>query len=146
MDGSRTITRAAAESGTTADTLRYYERIGLDGLWTGDRFIVLRSFRGGVAYDPASDRSEPIKGRRCGIETVSAVWTGELALTQRFSFDPATGDSAELPLAPTRKGWDSNQYEFGAVAWTGTQFFIWGGGTGGDINIAPADGAAFSLP
>jgi DNA-binding transcriptional MerR regulator len=29
MDDSRTITRAAAESGTTADTLRYYERIGI---------------------------------------------------------------------------------------------------------------------
>ena len=32
------------------------------------------------------------------------------------------------------------------VAWTGAELLVWGGGTGGDMDVAPADGAAFELP
>lgn len=103
---------------------------GLDAVLAGDRLIVLRAFQDGVAYDPATDRWETVASPGCGIRTISAVWTGEVIMTQRFAFDPSTGECRELPPAPPRDGWPSNLHEFGAVAWTGTEFLVWGAAQG----------------
>ena len=122
---------------------------GLDVVWTGDRHIALRAFEGDVAYDPRLDRWDTVEAPGCQVTTSErfpAVWTGQAILTQRFLVDPATSECRQLPPAPQRDGWSSNVHEFGAVAWTGTEFLVWGAGAGGDIDVAPADGAAFELP
>jgi hypothetical protein len=122
---------------------------GGDGVWTGDRLVIQpghqprQAPKDLLAYDPVLDRWERIEGR---CRTISAVWTGEVILTERSLFDPTTGECRELPPAPKRDGWDSNVHASGAVAWTGSELIVWGGSTGGDIDVAPADGAAFSLP
>jgi hypothetical protein len=121
---------------------------GVDGvLALGKLFTALsegRGYQGGLVYDLATDRWERTNSPSCGAASAGAVWTGDLIMTQRSAFDPVTGECRVLPPAPERDFFfPTNNHDTGVVAWTGTELLVWGGSTGGDIDVAPADGAAF---
>lgn len=104
----------------------------------------VRGYQGGLVYDLATDRWERTNSPSCGAGSPGAIWTGDLIMTQYSAFDPATGECRVLPPAPQRDFFfPTNSHDWGVVAWTGTELLVWGGSTGGDIDIAPADGAAF---
>jgi hypothetical protein len=129
-------------------------RDGPAAVWTGRQLLVwgghgripnqgLRPLTDGAAYDPASDRWQPIPRAPAGVQGTStaAAWTGSRMLVWvgnapdgpavGATYDPA-GRSwrriAPSPLGPRES--------FSAV-WTGDELIVFGGSSGDGLSTPP---------
>jgi hypothetical protein len=96
----------------------------------------------GQVFDPIAERWSTIP--ICEAAGYGSVWTGSVVLGTRGASD--LDRCWQLPPAPPREPpFDNdNGREFPAAVWTGSQYFTWSGGNGGDIVWVPKDGAVFT--
>jgi hypothetical protein len=82
----------------------------------------------------------------CPRAAGGATWTGRYVLGVQAAYDARTNTCLSMPAAPRRDPpfSDTRGREFPVAVWTGSEYFTWSGGTGGDSVWVPADGAIFA--
>jgi hypothetical protein len=123
------------------------------GVWIGNKVVFVsflsdrltgQGYLGNASYDPSDDQWTELHVP-CDIR--GPMWAaGSRMISQEALYDPASNTCLRLPRPPNRPGFrDPAREAAAAVVWTGSQFILWSGGTGGDlIGPPPADGVAFS--
>jgi hypothetical protein len=135
--------------------------VGRDGpaaVWTGRQLLVwgghgripnqgLRPLADGAAYDPVSDRWQPIPSAPAGVRGTStaAVWTGSRMLV--WAGNAPDGPAVGASYDPAQRSWRriapspiGPRESFSAV-WTGEELVVFGGSSGDGLPT-PA-GAAY---
>lgn len=132
-------------------------RRGHIALWTGRKMLVWggvgaddQPLADGAAYDPSTDRWEPMADVPTPLVAGTAVWTGQEMLvwgtTPATAFDAVPQTAAGAAYDPARdvwtpiSPWPLNITGDHVAVWTGDRMLVWGGSVGESTS---AEGASY---